>query len=142
MTSELSENYQRNFYPQSNFELNIFAYSLLSLFSCKSNEGISIDFEQLEFHFDKNLTILKSFERDWNQISSLTQQIGTTSLILILAFLPFILLIEHGTLNENSSIDNCKTDLISAKKVLQNRIEYDQIAKEILTLQSRPELLK
>ena len=35
-----------------------------------------------------------------------------------------------------------KSDLLAAKIVLQNRLEYDQISKEILTIQSRPELLK
>lgn len=39
-------------------------------------EGFLLDKELLEFHFDKNLAILKSFERDWNQINSLCQQIG------------------------------------------------------------------
>jgi hypothetical protein len=100
--------------------------------------------EQLEFHFDKSLAILKSFERDWSQITSLSREIGIGKSYFSFFLTRFFVwvLLEQSTLNENLSIENCKTDLISAKKVLQNRLEYDQIAKEILSLQSRPELLK
>lgn len=49
---------------------------------------------------------------------------------------------DQNTLKENEDISAAKSDLLAAKIVLQNRIEYDQIAKEILAFQSRPELLK
>ena len=42
-----------------------------------SSDNFILDKEQLEFQFSKNLAILKSFERDWSQINSLCQQIGT-----------------------------------------------------------------
>ena len=50
--------------------------------------------------------------------------------------------VEQNISKENEDISIAKSDLLAAKIVLQNRLEYDQIAKEILTLQSRPELLK
>ena len=105
-----------------------------------SNEGIAVDFEQLEFQFDKNLAILKSFERDWNQLTLLSQQIGKNDFFFF-AFI-FHFFIEDNISSENLTIKNCKNDLISAKNILQNRLEYDNIAMDILKLQSRPELLK
>lgn len=103
-----------------------------------------MDFEQLDIHLDKNLAILKSFQRDWNQINLLNQQIGIwrwRSHSFIFYFLIFFIL-EQSTLNENASIHVCKSDLVSAKQVLQNRLEYDQIANEVLKLQTRSDLLK
>lgn len=49
---------------------------------------------------------------------------------------------EEDISEENDSISGCKSDLIEAKQILQNRLDYDKIAKEILTFQSQTELQK
>lgn len=35
-----------------------------------------MDKEQFRFQLDKNMVILNSFERDWNHITQICQQIG------------------------------------------------------------------
>ena len=41
-----------------------------------SRDSIELELEQLNFQFDKSIAILNSFERDWNQITQLSCQIG------------------------------------------------------------------
>lgn len=48
-----------------------------------SEEGLNIDYEQLDLQFDRNMAILASFERDWSQISALSEQIGTHFILSI-----------------------------------------------------------
>lgn len=96
----------------------------------------------MELQFDKNLAILKSFERDWSQINSLCQEIGNNHTHHLQNPNYFPCHTDQNILKENEKISAAKSDLLAAKIVLQNRLEYDQIAKEILAFQSRPELLK
>lgn len=102
-------------------------------------DGFVLDKEQLEFQFDKNLAILKSFERDWSQIDSLCQEIGNNHTGCLTYCFFFT---DQNTLKENEDISVAKSDLLAAKIVLQNRLEYDQIAKQILAFQCQPVLLK
>lgn len=67
---DLFENYQKRFYQKSKKITK--ALNLISF----SSDGMDIDEKQLEFQFDKNILILKSFQRDWDQISQLCNQIG------------------------------------------------------------------
>ena len=72
-------------------------------------------------------------------IPSVKKSVMTTRIYKVL----FIFCVtDQNILKENEDISLAKSDLLAAKIVLQNRLEYDQIAKEILAFQSRPELLK